>query len=481
MKALALAATAATALVAGACSGAAPDDSSIQAAGDGAAAGALTLRIGTDDFPGRPAAQQIEHLAERVGELSEGSIVVEPVWQAVGTDQPRPDWDQQVARLVVSGDLDGALVPARAWDTEGVTAFRPLQAPFVVDSHELLAEVVSGDLADRMLAGLEGSGVVGLAILPEGVRRPFSFGTPLLGPDDYDGATLRVPTSATSAALFAELGAVVDDDPVDREQHDGVESGFVLRPGGVATGNVTLYPKANVLVLHEETMTGLDEEAREILAQAAADTLVWAVDSFPDEGSLADEFCEAGGVIVHAADSDVHALRAAAAPVVEDIRADSQVNAELLDAIEALKDGLPPVQPVPTCGEATAGEVSGDQSVLDGVYRMEVTPEVMLEAWPQTPQSMIDNNVGPWTISMNGGQHYVHDTDFTQIVDSGTYRVDGDRVSFLWGDSTTPEVLGWSREDDGSLTFTVVNVPDQFRFVYSRPWVLVPELEPWEG
>lgn len=481
MKALAaVATTVATLLVAGGCSSAGSDEGAVAAAGDAAAAPTVTLRIGTDDFLGRPSADQIEHFAERVAELSEGTIEIEPVWHA-NDGGPGDDWDQRVARKVTAGELDGALVPARAWDTEGVDSFRPLHAPFLVDSHELLAEVISGDLADRMLAGLDGSGVVGLAMFPEGLRHPFGLVEPLLGPSDYDGAVLRVPTSDTSKALFEALGAQTNDDGLDRTVHDGVESGFVLKPGGVATGNVTLFPKVNVLVLGEEAVGDLDEADREILGQAAADTQTWAVESFPSESSLADEFCAAGGVVVHAGDSEVEALRAAVQPVLEDIRSGSAENAALLDAIAAIKSGLPEPQPARPCGEAADAEADGDQTVLTGVYRMEVTRELMLEAWPDTPADQIDNNVGTWTISMNDGRHYVHGTEFTEIVDGGSYRIDGDRVSFTWGDSTTAEVLEWAKDDDGSLVFSIVNVPDQFRFVYARPWEPVPELDPWEG
>jgi TRAP-type C4-dicarboxylate transport system substrate-binding protein len=482
MKALSVLGTAVVTMVlAAGCSSSGADGDAGLAAANAAPAAAVTLRVGTDDFPGRPSADQLEHFAQRVAELSEGAIGIEPVWQAAGSDGHTPDWDQEVARMAVSGELDGALVPARAWDTEGVGSFRPLHAPLVVDSHELLAEVLTSELADRMMAGLDGSGVVGLAMFPEGLRHPFAFEDPLLGPADYDGVVLRAPTSATAQALFEAWGAQTDDDPLDRAHHDGTESGLVLRPGGVATANVALFPKANVLVLGEETLTALTRADREILTQAAEDTLTWAVESFPAETALADEFCAAGGVVVHASDEDLRALQAASGSVVEDIRSDSTESAELLDAIEALKADLPPARPAPPCGETVATETSGEESTLDGVYRMEVTPELMREAWPDTPQDMIERNVGTWTISLNGGRHYVHGADFTEIVDGGTYRVEGPRVSFLWGDSTTPEVLEWSRADDGSLSFTVVNVPDQFSFVYAQPWVLVPELDPWEG
>ncbi|UZX02187.1 hypothetical protein F8G81_05820 [Arthrobacter sp. CDRTa11] len=66
--------------------------------------------------------------ARQAKELSGGRILIEPVWKAVGED--KADWDQAVARGVMTGDFDMALVPARAWDTEGVTSFTALTPRF---------------------------------------------------------------------------------------------------------------------------------------------------------------------------------------------------------------------------------------------------------------------------------------------------------------------------------------------------------------
>jgi TRAP-type C4-dicarboxylate transport system substrate-binding protein len=91
----------------------------------------VVLRIGTDDFQGRPAADQIEEFVRQVAALSDGQIEIEPVWHAAGDG---PDWDQRVARLVVGGELDMGMIPARSWDTEGVTTLRALNTPFLVTS-----------------------------------------------------------------------------------------------------------------------------------------------------------------------------------------------------------------------------------------------------------------------------------------------------------------------------------------------------------
>lgn len=439
----------------------------------------VTLRIGTDDNPGVPSADQIQEFARQVAELSEGRIEIEPVWSAAGAG--RADWDQEVARLAVSGDLELALVPSRAWDTEGVETLRPLNAPFLIDSHELLAAVLTNDVVTEMLSGLESAGVVGLSAFPEGLRYPFAFEGPLLSVDDFDGATIRVPTSATSQAMFEAFGATTDGSPqVNRNVHTGMESGFVLRPGGVATSNAIFYPKVNVLVANAEAFSGLSEGDRDILEQAAENTLDWAVAGFPTEHSLADEFCSAGGVVVHAADDQLQSLRAAAMPVLSDIRAAAEQNAAVLDAIGRLKAALPAPMPAPACGELVEAAGTGQESQLDGVYRFEITREVMLSTWPEHPPSNIPGNLGTWTISLNGGKAFLHGVDSFEVIDDvGSYRVEGDRVSFIWADSTTPEVLSWERDEEGNLHFTVVNVPNIFQFVYTEPWQLVPDLEPW--
>src|SRR5262245_56528846 len=59
----------------------------------------LTLRIGTNDGDDGPMAASIQEFVRQVDEVSEGSIVVEPVWRAGGED-PHRDWDQVVARMV---------------------------------------------------------------------------------------------------------------------------------------------------------------------------------------------------------------------------------------------------------------------------------------------------------------------------------------------------------------------------------------------
>ena len=105
----------------------------------------VTLRIGTNDGADQPMSVPINEFARQVEELSGGAMRIEPVWNAGPPDTPTIGeyiaWDQFVARRVVSGEIDMGMIPARAWDTEGVTTLRALFAPFLVDSDSL----VTGD------------------------------------------------------------------------------------------------------------------------------------------------------------------------------------------------------------------------------------------------------------------------------------------------------------------------------------------------
>lgn len=316
-----------------------------------------TLRIATDDEPGRPAADQIEEFARRVKELSGGTVLIEPVWKAVGED--RDDWDQAVARGVVAGDFDMALVPARAWDTEGVNTFAALHAPFLVTSSALMAKVAEPDVADGMLAGLDKLGVSGLAMFPEGQRMFFSFFGPILNPADLAGKSVRAPRSDTTYALLSALGALPEDLPGDLF-YDGMAAGTLvaaessfagaqsLPKATTATGNLILYPKMNSLVASTNALAALSQAQRQVLEEAATATRDWVTQTGTSPAGDAAAFCRAGGTVVAAAEADVAAFKAAAAPVYAKLEADPETKARIAK-IRELAAVLPAPESAGTC------------------------------------------------------------------------------------------------------------------------------------
>lgn len=422
-------------LVAGACSSGAAS----KAGGDEPP---IVVKMGTNDPPGRPASDQIEEFAARVAELSEGEITVEPVWRVGGVNTP--NWDQAVARQVANGELDMGNIPSRAFDVLGVTSLQALNAPFLITSDELLDEVVASELADDMLAGLEEIRLVGLTLLPEGLRHPFGFDEGLLGPDDYEGGTMRAPASATTAAVFEALGATVVDDEIDPGSQIGMESAYVFDPPGTGTGNVILFPKANVLVVNADVFERLNESQKVVLEQAALETLNWSVESRVRETAAAEEWCANGGRVVTADGEALAALQDAVEPVYQDLRAD-ELTAELIDQIQEMKKSLPVSEPVipdacegePDDSEPTAEGID-DPSVINGSYRFEWDAAELVDAFvargaPSAEAADLANNAGVVSLTFHDGKYdQTWETGFYAGDHCpGTYAISGNRITMV--------------------------------------------------
>ena len=167
---------------------------------DSEASRPTVLRLGTGDAKTAPAADHIRWFAKRVDDLTDGRVRIKPVWLAAGDVE---HFETSMAQKTIDGDLDLALVATRAWDTVGVKTLTPLNAPFLVTSDELVAQVVSEPIRDDLLTGLPEVGVVGIDLWPEGLRHPFGFAEPLNGPSDYEGALIRAPYSRTTEECSA--------------------------------------------------------------------------------------------------------------------------------------------------------------------------------------------------------------------------------------------------------------------------------------
>ncbi len=414
----------------------------------------ITLTIGTDDSPGVPAADQIEDFARRVSELSGGAMTIEPRWHAAGDTQ---DWDQAVAKLVMNGDLDLGLIPSRAWDVLGVTSLQPLNTPFLITTDETLNEVLSGDLATQLMAGLPDAGVEGLAMFSEGFRRPFGYEYPLRGLMDYKGETLRVPTSAVSKAMYEALGATVVDSEPDPTSQVGRESSLLLVRAGAAptTGNVVFYPKVNVLVANQEVAAGLSDAQRGLLEQAVVATRQHAVETQLTDREAAAQFCAGGGAIENVTPAVHSELVAATRPVVEQIAA-MPGNREMIDAIEGIAMKEAPVSIEPCLNDSPTAV--GDQSVLDGTYRYELTTEYLRKAGV-TDEAWIANNAGVYTWKIADGQWSMTVPGTSPETVYGPLWINGDKVTFKFP-SEPPESYTWTADKNGSLTMVAIGSPN---------------------
>ncbi len=106
-----------------------------------------------------------------------------------------------------SRDVRPRLGRARPWHAKGVTTFDALMAPFLVDSYALQQAVLESDLERDMLAGLDGTGLVGLGVLPGPLRRVAMAEGGFRASGDLRGKLVGIGDSKIAAMTFEALGA----------------------------------------------------------------------------------------------------------------------------------------------------------------------------------------------------------------------------------------------------------------------------------
>lgn len=311
----------------------------------------VTLRLAVSDEQGRPSEPYVLEFIQQVETLSDGNIIIEPVWQA--GDETFAGFETGVIQLVNKGEYALGLAGARAWDTESYTNFQVLQAPFLITNDALAEAVATSDVATQLLASLSSVGFVGLTLWPEDLRHPFSVvpGKSLLAPEDFAGLTIRTPLSFVTYMLMDALQA---SPMMGDSDYQGAESG--LRQGAsltgtpTATGNVVFFPKYQVLFANGAAFETLTDEQRGVLRDAAEATQEKAIAEHPRDVDNATAWCADGGSIVLASDEQVAAFETAAQPVFDQIEQDPK-NAEFIAAIRDLK-AKTPASPGGVCADS---------------------------------------------------------------------------------------------------------------------------------
>ena len=307
----------------------------------------FSLTVATPDSAFTPGAAWIKDFATRVTDVSSGRVQVHVQYEAVGG---ATDFEAKTIEQVRNGTFDLGWIGARAWDTQGVTTFQALQAPFLITSYPLLDAVLASPIAGQMLAGLEPAGFVGLGIYPGELRHPVGFRRPFLTPADFGGARFRVPGSKTTDALVRALGAepvhlngTALADAISNGDLAGAETSIgdvaALPASSIMTANVTFFPKTFTLFLSKARYDSLPPTARDALNEAARRTLVFALGADPESKEVAD-FCKLGGTLVTASDRALDDFGKAGETVTTMIDEDPATTS-LVGQIRTMKSSLP--------------------------------------------------------------------------------------------------------------------------------------------
>jgi TRAP-type C4-dicarboxylate transport system substrate-binding protein len=404
------AAAVATAVLVAACS----------AGGDKAGAETVVLKLATIDLVNNNGQSYgPEAFVENLEEVSGGRIKVE-VTTKYG--QSAPEAESDLVEAIVSGEVDGGWPSTRAFANAGITGLEAVEAPLTVTSYAAEKALVSGPVADMLLAELDGTGVVGLELAVGPLRRPFAAEAPLLGPEDWAGATFRVYNSPVQTDAVRLLGATPVNlglgwiDEVRAGRLRGVEfdiaqyaaMGQTTEAGNV-TANVVLWPKVFVLSINQKRFDALSDEQQNWVREAADKAMQVSVDSTYDETTLAQELCEKGTRFIAANPDQIAALRSSLQPVLDGLAGDP-ANGALLTEIQAIAADHPEPD-VPTVPEACRQGTVDDQSVgavpddtadlPDGEYRVEITTDDVAAARLDNR----DGHSGTWTFTVRDGTY----------------------------------------------------------------------------
>ena len=140
------------------------------------AAPVVTLHLADAEDPGRSSQTWIDKFISAVSDNSAGGVRIEPIYNA-GGDEEKPE-EEVVAQRVMSGDVEMAIVPIRAWGDVGVTSLDALQAPLLIDNDALFTAVAKDPLVDPLLGAMyrPGTGRVG-GLWPDDLRHVFTWET----------------------------------------------------------------------------------------------------------------------------------------------------------------------------------------------------------------------------------------------------------------------------------------------------------------
>jgi TRAP-type C4-dicarboxylate transport system substrate-binding protein len=445
---------AAVTLFVAACGGGGADDVADKSGND-----TVVLRLATiDSVNNNGQSYGPQAFVDALEQVSGGRVKVE-VTETY--DDGAADAESNLVEAIASGELDGGWPSTRAFADAGIPGLQAVEAPMTITSYDAEKALVSGPVADELLAQLDGTGVVGLGLAVGPLRRPFAADAALVGPEDWQGARFRVYNSPVQADAVRALGGEPVNlsfewmEDVEAGNLRGAEfdiaqyatSGFTTQAGNV-TANVVLWPKVFVLSISQKRIDALSDQQREWVHEAADQAVQASVDATYDETTPARQLCDNGVRFVNASPDQMAALRSAFTPVVEQL-ADDPVTGPLLEQIQgvAAEHATPDVPGVPeTCGAAAVpddelGPVPEEVSSLpDGSYRVEITLADVEAAGASNGPGW----TGTWTLEVSDGTYAMTCTPLDDpgrdcgntvtddVLEAGYLHGTGDTVYFVY-------------------------------------------------
>jgi TRAP-type C4-dicarboxylate transport system substrate-binding protein len=383
------------------------------------------------------------------------------------------DWGEtELVQAIAQGKVDGGFPTVRAFAPAGIPGLQAAEAPMTLNSYAAEKDLVSGSVANELLAQLQGTGVVGLGLAIGPLRRPFAVNGPLLEPADWKGLTFRAFKSPVQDETIDDLGGSPVDlgftwtEDIASGQVQGSEFDIPLYEANAftseapyVTANVVLWPKIFVLSVSQKLWDSLTDQQRTWIQEAADAGTKASVEATDDETSMARSLCGVGVRFFDASPSQLAELHAAVAPVISGLASDS-VNGPLLTKIQALAANYPTDVPdVPANCLATATPTAKPSipptfsSLPAGTYRVQVTLADVHNAGIYNHDelagtaSLVVNTDGTYTIACQAVSQPGTDCGYTPVdhppvVEAGLLRGTGNTVNFVPDGQVEAKVMG---------------------------------------
>ena len=424
-------------------------------------AATLTIRLVNENTQPGAEGEALDEFLRLVDELSGGAMKVE----ILSTSRlPNEVWDQQRGpdahtQAVIAGEADLGFIGNNYWGYEGVTTTQAAEAPLLIRSAEQAVAIAEdAELVADLFAGLHDVGVVGLEMFPQNFKVLVSFDGPVASPADVTGKVLQSRAAPELYRFFEALGAVPQQDTAGRQLYVAPPWIQADWGEGLAIGNLPIYFVYYDLVANEEFWSGLSDDQRTVLTNAAARAQDFAVANLPEDESAAElaAYCRRGSAVEHLDDTALAEFEAAAASTIDGPEAELVVS-ELIARITAHGEGTAPTI-YPKCGSEQQASASGPEP--NGVYRFEITDDDLREV--DIPSDQWPADVGVFTVTMKDGNYsWTQQSPGSPPIGpgeggydgGGTYQVDGDSLTIVetaFGEPVTTSLM-WTLTDDRAL------------------------------
>jgi tripartite ATP-independent transporter DctP family solute receptor len=223
--------------------------------------------------------------------------------------------------------------------------FGVFSLPYIFDSDEHVWNFLLSDTGMELLDTLQSSGLQGLAYYSSG-SRSFYSARPLTKLEDLKGLKIRVQENKINIALIEALGASATPMPYG-EVYSSLQTGVIDAaennfPSYYSSKHYEVAPHylldghqrvPEVLVVSKSVWDKLSGEDRDIIRQAAMDSVAYQREEWAKYEKESEEAVRAGGATITEV-TDPQPWRDAVRPVIDSYRAEFSA---ILDAIDAAR------------------------------------------------------------------------------------------------------------------------------------------------